>query len=148
MSKQVLNWAGIKTHNVPQFWHLVEPFIQDALDYHQMNRSSEYYKKALLEGSLSLWMVWEEKEGEQNVKCVLLSGIARIDGEWFCHIPIISGEDMDLWLHFLPILERWAMSQGARYMDIRCRKGFKKILAKEGYRSTEIILTKDLGGLQ
>jgi hypothetical protein len=60
----------------------------------------------------------------------------------------VSGRNMDAWLPLIDLIERWAAMQGATKAEVVGRKGWMRVLRRQGYRETHRIGTKELSGAE
>ncbi len=117
-------------------WDDIEPllsgvdgdfFVDDVRDYLETSKAQ-------------LWAYEED-----GIRALLVTRIeARTLGEqerylllWIC-----SGEEMDKWKDYLPVIEAWAESEGCDSVEICGRRGWLKHL--DGFHEEHVVFRKQL----
>lgn len=119
-------------HNaVLDVWDASRKLIQRAIDVRGEHTLKEV-KHSLLERDRQLWLGLED-----GVRAILVTQVKKP----VCYVELCAGEGMKC-LQFLKVVEQWAREVGCVKMDIKGRKGWKRVL--KDYTEINDTLEKDL----
>lgn len=116
---------------------------------HLLNRLVEYDEDVILEEIFSslvnkkqqLWLAVSD-----GIKALAVTEINQRPKQKVCLIYGISGDDMGSWIHFLPVIERWALSIGCDSTELMGRRGWERKLKTHGWELTKVVIRKKLHG--
>lgn len=96
-------------------------------------------------GRRQLWLILD---GPRFVSFVLTElKLVEPTGHRICMITDLAGEDGEASVPLIGKIEAWAREQGADEMAIMGRLGWKRSLAKQGYRADVMVYRKMLESL-
>jgi len=127
---------------VKDVWILVEDLIQKACDRSDGFADAEDVKNWLEQGTMQLWVAWDNKSKE--VKCVCVTELKQYPKYKVCGCKITTGSDYKQWVDFMDIVMKWAKEQGCRKMEVHTRPGWERVLKPKGFFKTHVQLEKIL----
>jgi hypothetical protein len=135
-SASLASFTGVLSHDVPQYWPLVECHIKRGL---AKGETLENHYERLMKREEQLWIAFTS----QKVIAACLTELVTLDNRKVCNIISIGGSGILQWLHHIKTLEAFAKAKGCaamRYPEIR--KGWQRVL--KDYHVTKITLEKAL----
>jgi hypothetical protein len=107
-----------RSEQIPYVWDKVQPLIQRALD-----RGSNYCLDDILEGlcngSMQLWTYGD-------MQCALVTTIQKKGDTKYLLFLAMGGEDLHVWIKYLPLVEEWAKQHGCTEARIYGRAGWAR----------------------
>ena len=131
-----------EAEKVKEVWILVKDLIQKACDYSDGFADAEDFKKWLEQGTMQLWVAWDNEE--KKVKCVCITEVKQYPKYKVCGCKITTGESFKQWVDFMDYVMEWAKEEGCRKMEIHTRPGWERILKPKGFFKTHVQLEKML----
>ena len=128
----------ISPENVPSVMPIVEGMLDEALERGAMYGVDDAYEE-FRAGNWQLWVTWHERGVPDGLAVTTIKQHAKLRE---CVIMVATGTDMQLWVHHISEIERWARDFGCDRMKATARPGWERILTD--YRKTHVILHKDL----
>ncbi len=114
----------------------------------------EWLRSALLDDPrASLESVLDDIEGERaqlwavgawgrDVEALIVTRLIQYDRCYALEVQLCAGRDMEHWLHLLAELERHARNLGCRFVEVRGRRGWERVLPDYAFRG--VSLAKEL----
>ena len=131
-----------EAEKVKEVWILVKELIQKACDYSDGFADAEDFKKWLEQGTMQLWVAWDNEE--KKVRCVCITEIKQYPKYKVCGCKITTGDSFKKWVDFMDYVMEWAKEEGCRKMEIHTRPGWERILKPKGFFKTHVQLERML----
>lgn len=131
-----------EAEKVKEVWILVKDLIQKACDYSDGFADAEDFKKWLEQGTMQLWVAWDNEE--KKVRCVCITEIKQYPKYKVCGCKITTGNSFKQWVNFMDLVMEWAKKEGCRKMEIHTRPGWERILKPKGFFKTHVQLERIL----
>ena len=131
-----------KSENVKDVWILVKDKIQAACEYNGGFADAEDFKKWLEQGTMQLWVAWDNEE--KKVLCVCITEIRQYPKYKVCSCKITTGSNMKRWVNFMNYILEFAKDEGCKKMEMITRPGWEKVLKSKGFLKTQVQLEKVL----
>jgi hypothetical protein len=131
-----------EAEKVKEVWILVKDLIQKACDYSDGFADAEDFKKWLEQGTMQLWVAWDNEE--KKVRCVCITEIKQYPKYKVCGCKITTGNSFKKWVNFMDFVMEWAKEEGCRKMEIHTRPGWERILKPKGFFKTHVQLERML----
>ena len=131
-----------EAEKVKEVWILVKELIQKACDYSDGFADAEDFKKWLEQGTMQLWVAWDNEE--KKVRCVCITEIKQYPKYKVCSCKITTGNSFKQWVDFMDYVMEWAKEEGCRKMEIHTRLGWERILKPKGFFKTHVQLERML----
>lgn len=131
-----------EAEKVKEVWILVKDLIQKACDYSDGFADAEDFKKWLEQGTMQLWVAWDNEE--KKVKCVCITEVKQYPKYKVCGCKITTGTSFKQWVNFMDYVMEWAKEEGCRKMEIHTRPGWERILKPKGFFKTHVQLERML----
>ena len=131
-----------EAEKVKEVWILVKGLIQKACDYSDGFADAEDFKKWLEQGTMQLWVAWDNEE--KKVRCVCITEIKQYPKYKVCGCKITTGSSFNKWVDFMDFVMEWAKQEGCRKMEIHTRPGWERVLKSKGFFKTHIQLERML----
>lgn len=131
-----------EAEKVKEVWILVKDLIQKACDYSDGFADAEDFKKWLEQGTMQLWVAWDNEE--KKVRCVCITEIKQYPKYKVCGCKITTGDSFKKWVDFMDYVMEWAKEEGCRKMEIHTRPGWERILKPKGFFKTHVQLERML----
>ena len=120
---------------IPDIWSEVRPHIKRALD-----RGSNYTLNDVYYGLVMAEMqLWTSHSG--SIEAALVTTIQNNEDSRWCLLLAAGGTNLDEWVQWLPIVEKWAAEHGCQSMEIYGRIGWSR---KIGYAVDYTKMSKQL----
>src|SRR3990167_9338856 len=114
----------VPPESVLDIWHEVRTSINKGLKEGDGNFEEIDILSLLVSGQMVLWRC-----GESALVCqIIVFPRKRI-----CHVLVLGGEDMSLWMPHVGQLELWAKSMGCHRIEELGRQGWTKVLKEHGW---------------
>jgi hypothetical protein len=123
---------------VPNVWEKILPHIERMAPHSEGELEPDDFFEALTEGDMQLWVAIKD----HDVIASMISQIVTYPRKRILRIISIGGDDMELWIDQLPMVEDWALTMGCTSLECWGRKGWLKIL--KDWKCSYHIITKDL----
>ena len=115
--------------------------LASALEHSYGEREIKDIFDELLQGSKQIWL---HSEGDQFTTTVI-THLITYPNKLTCEICYLGGEKgMHRYLSDIATIEEWAKLMGCTDVQIIGRKGWSKMLEKEGYSDRYVVLGKNL----
>ena len=131
-----------EAERVKEVWILVKDLIQKACDYSDGFADAEDFKKWLEQGTMQLWVAWDNEE--KKVKCVCITEVKQYPKYKVCGCKITTGSSFKKWVDFMDYVMEWAKEEGCRKMEIHTRPGWERVLKPKGFFKTHVQLERML----
>jgi hypothetical protein len=131
-----------EAERVKEVWILVKDLIQKACDYSDGFADAEDFKKWLEQGTMQLWVAWDNEE--KKVKCVCITEVKQYPKYKVCGCKITTGSSFKQWVDFMDYVMEWAKEEGCRKMEIHTRPGWERVLKPKGFFKTHVQLERML----
>lgn len=127
--------------NVELNWHLVAPWIAQAIGDSDSWRDLDEIKRCAKEGSSRIWIA---RDKNNEIDMVLVTEQWMVDGRKVLVLRWLCGKNMASWMEDLNILEGWAVSNGFQDIHIWGRPGFARACKSLGFRHEFTVVSKPL----
>jgi hypothetical protein len=124
---------------VHRVWPLVSHLIHSAMQRGGLG-AYEPVAKAIHTGYALLWLATENNK----IHAAAITQIAQTEWRKVCEIVACGGMDRTRWLHLIERIEDFARAENCSATRIVGRKGWARVLASKHYRTTRIVLEKEL----
>ena len=131
-----------EAEKVKEVWILVKDLIQKACDYSDGFADAEDFKKWLEQGTMQLWVAWDNEE--KKVRCVCITEVKQYPKYKVCGCKITTGNSFKRWVDFMDYVMEWAKEEGCRKMEIHTRPGWERVLKPKGFFKTHVQLERML----
>ena len=131
-----------EAERVKEVWILVKDLIQKACDYSDGFADAEDFKKWLEQGTMQLWVAWDNEE--KKVRCVCITEVKQYPKYKVCGCKITTGSSFKQWVDFMDYVMEWAKEEGCRKMEIHTRPGWERVLKPKGFFKTHVQLERML----
>jgi len=131
-----------EAEKVKEVWILVKDLIQKACDYSDGFADAEDFKKWLEQGTMQLWVAWDNEE--KKVRCVCITEVKQYPKYKVCGCKITTGSSFKQWVDFMDYVMEWAKEEGCRKMEIHTRPGWERVLKPKGFFKTHVQLERML----
>lgn len=126
--------------NVEKVWHLVAPWIAQAVEASTLPWDLNNIKENAQRGGCSL--IVGKKPNSPDIDMVLVAEHHNIGGKPVLVVHWCAGINMDSWISDLPLLEDLAHTMGFSQIQIWGRKGWEKKLRPLGYMHEFTVVSK------
>ncbi|MBW8034094.1 MAG: hypothetical protein FVQ79_00050 [Planctomycetes bacterium] len=123
-------------------WHQAAPLLQKALARAADGLTLEDVYAHLCLGEMQLWATWEK--GKVDCLAYMVTQFLKDHGQYTLLIRLFAGLNRELWLHFLPLVEDWALMEGATKIEVWGRAGWERVLAPHNFKKKLVVLSKEL----
>jgi hypothetical protein len=137
----------IEPEDVGEVWPLVRDGVLESMVHSDSVMEGDDFLIDLEDGRCRLWCFVEGP----NVVGHLISQIIRYPRKSFVRVLTMQcsgGEKgmlgMDLWHHFVPVIEEYGAREGCAHIEAWTRKGMVRSLEKHGWHNQFSIVTKPI----
>lgn len=126
-------------------WDKIEPYLEKACKYSYGRYNTEDLKEMIEEGIFHLWISYN-KEEERFYGAVVTQFMAypRVK---YLSLSFCGGKELIKWQKpMLNILRKFAADTGCEGLEAAARRGWAKLLEKEGYQSRWVTFDLPLEG--
>lgn len=134
-------YEQIHASNVEQVWHLVAPYIAQAIGDSDTWSDLDAIKQKAKNGYATVWI---GRDQEKQIDVVFVTEPWILDGRKALVIRWLCGKNLKEWLPDLEYLEDWAMANGFQAMQVWGRPGWVRVLKPLGYKHEFTVLSKPL----
>lgn len=135
-----MKYILVAKNNVERAWPYLAPWILQAVEGTQLINQMEIIKQTAISGGAQIWVGGLLPD----VSMVLVTEGMDIDGVPTLVLRIFAGTEMDRHIDELPAVQKWAVENGFRAMQVWGRLGWKRKLQSLGFEPSYLVLTKDL----
>ena len=125
---------------VENIWPLAKDLVQLACDTNGAFNADDI-KDLCKQGAMQLWLVVSDSD---TVLATVVTEIRRYSNYKVCDARIVTGKQMNLWVHHVDDLEAWARKEGCIKMELFARPGWEKVMKPKGYVKTHVQIEKEL----
>ena len=127
--------SAVVREDIPALWHIIEPMLEQALEYSPERFDTVDIYADLLTSKLSLWIAIED---EEIVSCAVIriydTPLTRV-----LSLDYLAGKDMESWLNEgHETINRYAYDNKCRRMECRGRPGWSKPLKGLGWEAVAV----------
>jgi hypothetical protein len=122
-------------------WPVLLPLIEDAAKGSDLMTAESLFQDCAL-GRKQLWIGASKENG---IEFVGLTEMVNHEQGRTLDIVVCVGSGRLRWLDKLAVVEQYALDQGCRRVRSFSRPGWRRDLAKRGYRHTHDVLEKEVG---
>lgn len=130
----------VKPSHVDDVWMTVYDHLEKMYPHSEGELTPNDFYEELTSGQMQLWIAVDEGE----ILASMITQIIPYPRKTVLRVISIGGDDMDKWIHNLPLVENWALEMGCSSLELWGRKGWLKIL--KDWECSYHVLTKDLKG--
>ena len=132
------NIGLVPSDQVPYIWEKVEEHLLRMAPHSEGELEPDDFFESLTDGDMQLWVAIENKD----IVASMVTQIVPYPRKRILRIIAIGGDEMDKWIHQLPMVEDWALTMGCTALECWGRKGWLKVL--KDWKCSYHIITKDL----
>lgn len=132
----------IPTADAGETFDKVSPLAQLALDRAYGRLDASDVRERLADGRMQL-MVFTEKPDGRCLGVLVTEFVTHPQGQALS-IALVGGREMHRWLDRLLEIERWAKSEGCRWVEVSGRFGWERVLRGLDYQRIHVTLAKEL----
>jgi hypothetical protein len=121
---------------------LTESFATHERDANPQDRVQEL-RQLLEQGLVNMWVLFDA--AHENAYGVLVMGLVEYDRRRVLeiHSASVLRRSAD-WAEYLPFIRRYASAHGALAIEFDGRPGWSKVLAKHGFRTTQVRMVAEI----
>lgn len=134
--------SGILSNDVKAIWPIVAPQIMRALGAGLGELTLQTIYEGLERAEMQLWVVGDNETGDDLG--VVVTQVQPTGVTCFLNVLLCAGVEMKEWKDLIGILESFGLDRGCEYVKVHGRKGWKRVLAPNGYEERYVVLTKPL----
>lgn len=139
MSLQV---SLVPTAEVGRVWPTCAPMLDRAVKISEHRYSLEDLHQKLSTGEFDLWIVFDE---DAQIIASITSTFTYYPQAKSLHGQFLGGSRLDEWQdQFCDIFDRWAKDNHCNFVEFTGRPGWKRVLARNGYREVFTTYQRDL----
>ena len=127
---------GVPSSHIDDVWDSVKQLVFDGLEYSDGKYTVDDVYKSLKSRNMQLWVSINE-----GIEAIGITEINIYPNKKVCQIFLVSGRNMDNWLHFSKVIEAWAKERGCQSLECFGRPGWGKVI---GWERIHIVLRKKL----
>lgn len=131
----------IHPSNVDNVWHLVAPWIAQAIGQEDTWTDLSTIHERAKQGIARIW-IGENLKHEIDV--VLVSETWHMDGRQILVLRWLAGKNMEEWLQDISVVEAFAAANGFHAVQIWGRPGWIKAMKPLGYKHEFAVVSKPL----
>jgi hypothetical protein len=138
--------VNIPSSNLDDVWSLVKKDISEALSYSGNHTDAQFVYDTIKQSKMQLWVVWD-KDKETTIDKyygVVVTEIIKRKLIQSCNIFIVTGRHRQKWQHLISVLEDFAIENDCTNMELIARKGWQRIMEQFDYKSTHVVLEKQI----
>ena len=132
----------VGTAHIEDAWPAVKALLAPSVALTQGRCSLDHVRAFLGDGSMHLFVIWDMEH--QDVLGALVTEFRKHPGGLALNICHLGGRDLARWIDRLLDIERWARSEGCRWVETSGRAGWVKVLGVLGYEPIAAALGKEL----
>lgn len=133
--------SAVPFDHLTGMWPAIAPLLERGLKHSGGRWTLESAYKSIVDGSRQLWIAFENNV----IYAAALTSIENYPGRRILNYQLVGGYRMDLWYdHMSDVLHKFASDMGCDGIETICRRGFEKQHAKHGFKSTHVLMTKDI----
>ena len=133
----------IPTENLKEVEQFVLESIEKALKYSGNHFNVNDIYKALLEGEMQLWILWNENKKQNFQGCGVTKILERSNSKAL-NVFIVTGRNRKQWQDKMSVVEDYGKQLGCTHIETYARPGWSKLLKNQNYKITHYILEKKL----
>jgi hypothetical protein len=134
--------GGVHSGHLHYVWDQVWPILDRAFQHTRGEYPRHFIWEALQEKEWQLWILFDEET--DDISGAALTRLEKYPNFIVCHLIAAAGATQWDWKAALPIMERWAIDQGAKYFRWWGRKGTFRMAKDVGFKQDYVVLTKEL----
>jgi len=134
-------YQQINPNNVENIWHIVAPWIAQAIGDSDTWSDLDTIKENALRGHAHIWI---GKDQQDQMDVVFVTETWFLDGRRALVVRWLCGRNMAEWIGDLSYLENWAAQNGFQSLQIWGRKGWIRACKSLGYKNEFTVLSKPL----
>lgn len=123
--------------HINEIWPKVSSLIYTAMQRGNLGSFAEV-KKEVLAGRNLLWLAYD---GTQ-IKGAVITALETTEWDKSCVIVACGGRDIQDWIGFLPVIEKFAKDEGCNRILIFGREGWLRLLPQ--FRALRVVLERKL----
>lgn len=123
-----------------KWWPSIKEGLKQALESGIDDVGIETIYDDVKEGHRQLWLIQDSKA----VYAVGTTFIINYPKHKVGVIDLIYGVERNRWGPLIRPINHWFQAKGCKYVEVRGREGWERILEKEGFLKESIILRKEL----
>lgn len=131
---------GIRREELDEWFHVLSPWLLDALDKGHGEETLENIRAAARSGDYQLWAVM----GDDNPQGAVVTEIIAHKQRTYGQVKYLAGRDRKEWFFLIATLEDWFADRGCDGVILAGRKGWERVVEPYGYALDSVVLRKDL----
>ncbi len=140
--EQSITITDVEAGDVDILWEKVKGNLELSLEYGRGEYTMEDVHLALLDGSMRLWIGYDDK-GKLLASAVCQ--LVNYPQKRVCYVLIAGGGFFEIWEEASVCIEDWAKANGAHSICAYTRKGVAKKMRNYEWREVYTVIEKDLG---
>ena len=130
---------GVPYTGIEAAWPYVQNLIEKACARSSGRYTAQDVKEGCLSRDMQLWTAWRGTIVACAVTEILIYPKIKT-----CRVMIVTGIGRRQWQQFNNDIARWAKGMGCSMIEAGARPGWARVLKGDGYRSTHVMLERDL----
>lgn len=133
--------SAVPFEHLTSMWPAIAPLLQRGIEYSDGRWTLESAYKSIVDGSRQLWIAFDGNV----IYAAVLTSIENYPGRKILNYQMVGGYKMSLWYDLMSdLLHKFASDMGCDGIETICRRGFEKQHAKHGFKSTHVLMMKDI----
>lgn len=134
------NWAGLTPEVAQDHWPEIESILEPAMRKNRSDFRPEDILLGVKEKRYQLWVVFDDR-----IRAVVVTEILKFPVRKVCFVLVLAGRDLNEWIHLLEaVLMPWSKAEGCVKIRGLPRKGLGPILSARGWKTTRLVMERDL----
>jgi len=131
---------GIRGENVEVWWHLVEEYLNTALEYGLGEYSIGDIKDACISRDMQLWIKFDTE-----VQGAFITKIAKYPQKNLLCVILLGGKEFHKWRDEADaLLNAFGKEHNCEYIELFGRKGWGKVLKDIDYKEITRLFAKEI----
>jgi hypothetical protein len=127
---------------LPEVWPVIYPGLKTVVERASGKVSLEELANDIIAGRWQLWLYLNG--GEYRALAITELATCKT-GKKILRLIVCTGEDRELWEVLIPsTLEQFARIEGCTLFETWARPGWERILGRQGFKKTHVLLEKEL----
>lgn len=133
--------SGVPKDQISNIWPMAEKYLRNVEEQVPLELSLEHVLQELLAGKMQLWLIARGS----NVLAFCVTKVITYSYMKAVQLLWLAGKDVETWKAVgFETMAKWGRSIGASRLELIGRKGWKRILEKDGWTEPHVILHKEI----
>jgi hypothetical protein len=133
----------IPTEEADHAFGLVLSLLEPAIERSDGRLTVSDVRERVADGRMQLIVISDDAAGGDLIGALVTEFCKHPQGDAL-NIALLGGRELHRWIDRLLEIERWAKSEGCRWIELSGRFGWERVLRGLDYRRTAVLLSKEL----